>query len=120
MSGGTFEYRQHHIEEIIREIKRHLKEMGQPIPKEELYMSQKYYKKYPEDKYYDDYTKETKQEFRNAIEILEKAYIYAQRIDWLLAGDDGEDTFINRLQEELLSVKPALTQKGSNNIAKGK
>ena len=29
------------------------------------------------------------------------AAIYAQRIDWLLSGDDGEESFKRRLKEEL-------------------
>lgn len=34
-----------------------------------------------------------------------KAYIYAQRIDWLLSGDDGEKSFHKRLKEELQQLK---------------
>ena len=33
--------------------------------------------------------------------MLKKAYIYAQRVDWLLSGDDGNESFIERLTEEL-------------------
>lgn len=33
--------------------------------------------------------------------LLEIAQIYAQRIDYLLAGDDGEETFQERLDKEL-------------------
>lgn len=51
--------------------------------------------------YYPDYTEETLQEFRNGVEILRKAYVYTQRIDWLLSGDDGEDSFHRRLKDEL-------------------
>jgi hypothetical protein len=29
------------------------------------------------------------------------AQIYAQRIDWLISGDDGEDSFRERLKEDL-------------------
>lgn len=56
------------------------------------------YKVYP---YYPDYTEETLQEFRNGVDILRRAYIYVQRIDWLLSGDDGEESFHKRLREEL-------------------
>lgn len=36
------------------------------------------------------------------------ASIYAQRIDWLLSGDDSEDSFKKRLKENLdeLESKP--------------
>lgn len=51
--------------------------------------------------WYNDFSKETLDEFRKGLDILNKAYIYAQRIDWLLSSDDGEDTFHERLKEEL-------------------
>ena len=38
---------------------------------------------------------------KEGIHHLKIAYIYAQRIDWLLSGDDGEETFLERLQKEL-------------------
>lgn len=31
--------------------------------------------------------------------------IYTQRIDWLLSGDDGEESFHSRLKEELDKLK---------------
>jgi hypothetical protein len=27
--------------------------------------------------------------------------VYAQRVDWLVSGDDGEESFITRLAEDL-------------------
>lgn len=56
---------------------------------------------YPDGEYYPDYTEETLQEFRNGIAALRRAYVYAQRIDWLLSGDDGEESFHRRLSDEL-------------------
>ena len=47
------------------------------------------------------YTPETIAEFEKAVKALKLAYVYAQRIDWLLSGDDGEDTFHIRLQAQL-------------------
>lgn len=35
---------------------------------------------------------------------LKLANIYLHRIDWLLSGDDGEDSFHSRLKEELLNL----------------
>lgn len=49
--------------------------------------------------------KETIEEFKQGLSILRKAYIYAQRIDWLLSGDDGEESFHKRLKEELDNLK---------------
>lgn len=51
--------------------------------------------------YYQDYEPETIEEFRKAIKVLREAAVYAQRIDWLLSGDDGEETFHKRLKKEL-------------------
>ena len=39
------------------------------------------------------YSDETISEFRTAVRLLKRAEIYAHRIDWLVSGDDGEDTF---------------------------
>lgn len=54
---------------------------------------------------YYDYEPETIEEFRKAIKVLREAAVYAQRIDWLLCGDDGEETFHKRLKEELGKLK---------------
>lgn len=47
------------------------------------------------------YSPETIAEFEKAVKALKLAYVYAQRIDWLLSGDDGEDSFHKRLQAQL-------------------
>lgn len=59
------------------------------------------YEYYEDGNYYPDYDERTIEEFRKGIVALRKAQIYAQRIDWLLSGDDGEDSFHERLKEEL-------------------
>lgn len=53
---------------------------------------------------------ETLEEFKKGLKILKTAAIYAQRIDWLLSGDDGEESFKERLKEELdeLESKPLI------------
>ena len=38
---------------------------------------------------------------REAIHALKRAHIFAHRIDWYLAGDDGEESLYKRLAEEL-------------------
>lgn len=47
------------------------------------------------------YTEATISEFRTALRLLRRAEIYAQRIDWLVSGDDGEDTFHKHLALDL-------------------
>jgi len=87
MSGGSMSYNQHYINDIVEVIK------------DAIYNNDK-----PND--YGDinsYSEETIRKFEMAIVMLKKSYIYAQRIDWLLSGDDGEDDFHNRLREDLLN-----------------
>lgn len=72
----------------------------------ELYEVKCYtYEEYADGEYYPDYTEETINEFRKGVEILKMARIYAQRIDWLLSCDDGEESFHRRLNEELKQLK---------------
>lgn len=47
-------------------------------------------------------------EFINGLKIIKMASVYAHRIDWFLSGDDGAESFKERLKEELneLESKP--------------
>lgn len=47
------------------------------------------------------YTDEVIEEFKKGYAILKIADAYAHRADWLLSGDDGNDSFIKRLKENL-------------------
>lgn len=49
--------------------------------------------------------------FKEGIEILKKAEIYAQRIDWYLSGDDGEDSLVSRLKSDLDELSQHKTSK---------
>ena len=105
MSGGTFNYDQYkiqymrdQIEQVI--IKKGTKKTSEEI-KDEGWRDNEWYKKYPEDLYHYEYPEEVIEKFKEGIDILRKAEIYAQRIDWLLSGDDGEETFIERLESDL-------------------
>ena len=40
-------------------------------------------------------------EISNGLDYLNLAGIYTKRLDWLFSGDDGEDSFFERLEEEL-------------------
>ena len=63
------------------------------------------YQEYEDGEYYPEYTEETIQIFKDAVKTLRKAAIYAQRIDWLLSGDDGEDNLKERLEKELKELE---------------
>jgi hypothetical protein len=104
MSGGHFDYLQSRLEyDVIDVIQKIVDNNNKEIPLKERdsYRDNDWYEKYPEDKLYSNYSNETIQEFKNGIEAVKKAYIYIQRIDWLLSGDDGEDSFHERLKENL-------------------
>ena len=93
MSGGHFDYSQHFINDIADEIEeeiRNNKKKGDWISDERW-----------EEKGKQQFSDETIKEFKKAVKVLRKAYIYAHRIDWLLSGDDGEETFHERLKEDL-------------------
>ncbi len=47
------------------------------------------------------YEPETIAKFKEASKVLKRAAVMAQRIDWLVSGDDGEDTFHRRWNEEV-------------------
>ena len=50
------------------------------------------------------YTPNTIQAFKDAYGFMRLAEVYAHRIDYLLAGDDSEESFHKRLKEELVKI----------------
>ena len=77
MSGGRFDYSQYRIKTVAEDIESYLEKNDR------------------------DLSEETLKEFRSAAYYLNKAFVYTQRIDWLLSGDDGEETFHVRLKKDL-------------------
>ena len=117
MSGGTFDYNQRRIRDIADDIEQEIAKSGKPKTPRELKDeggwrdNDEWYKKYPEDLNHHKLRDEILEEFKNAYEILRKAEIYAQRVDWYLAGDDGEDSFLERLKSDLELLKSELAIK---------
>ncbi len=101
MSGGAFEYKQYHIREIHETIQSELERMGKPKTKENLWSDKEYYEKHPEELNWPIESDEVVNAYKTAIELLKKAEVYAQRIDWYVSGDDGEESFLRRLKEDL-------------------
>ena len=101
MSGGAFDYKQFHIQQIAEEIQHELDKQGRVKDKEELYMMGDYYEKYPEERFYPTYPKAVQDRMLEAVAALELAHVYAQRVDWYLSDDDGDESFLRRLKEEL-------------------
>lgn len=90
MSGGHFEYRQYIFHEFSEEIRRliHSNKTSRDEWSEP--------RNYPDD---------VIQEFEKAIKSIDIAGVYAQRIDYLVSGDDSEEFFLRRLKKELEELK---------------
>ena len=103
MSGGHFDYAQYRINDIAADIDEliarnddvELDEYGEPNGRA---LSPK-----------------TIERFREAAHELRRAAEMAQRVDWLISGDDGEDSFHRRWNE---SVPDAYRQAGAALAAK--
>ena len=89
MSGGHFDYKQYSISYIVDSVEQLIIDNGQA------------------DEWGDrnDFSKETLIEFQAGIELMKKAAIYAQRIDWLVSGDDSEESFHARLKRDLKAIE---------------
>ena len=107
MSGGAFDYKQYNISMIADEIEQTIERSGRPKTREEIKdeswsgRDPEWYKRYPEDLNHYKYPDGVIEEFKKGVDILRKAHVYAQRIDWLISGDDGEESFHRRLKEDL-------------------
>jgi len=105
MSGGHFQYDQYRIGYIADEIEAIIEKNGRPKTREELkeesWRTKEWYEQYPEDLNHYKYPDEVIAKFKEAVKVLRMAQIYAHRVDWLIRGDDGEETFIRKLDNEL-------------------
>ena len=81
MSGGSLDYFYSRIDEPVQIISEKIK-WGKKI-----------------------WSLKTLRKFKMAIKYLKITQIYTKRIEWLLSGDDGEDSFHERLREELEDYK---------------
>jgi len=84
MSGGFFDYQEHRLDIIADDIRSFLE--GHDGIQTEL-------------------SDATRNEFNEAIRLLRRTRVYVNRIDYLLCGDDGEDTFHERLRKDLEGLK---------------
>jgi hypothetical protein len=89
VSGGHFGYKQYEIQQISEEIEQLIEGNNDKTP----------------DRWGDtkgrEYPPAVIAEFHKAVKALKVAQVYVQRVDYLLSGDDGEDSFLRRLAEEL-------------------
>ena len=93
MSGGTFNYHEMHIEGMADYVRRtYLKHKSREWV--EFVQTQKC-------KWFKPYSKETLKVLKKAYKVLRIAYIYAKCIDYLEAGDYGEDDFKENLDYKI-------------------
>jgi len=94
MSGGHFDYKQYEIANIADQIEHEIETNNTPDEWDDCW----------------NFSEETLNKFREAIEILRKAHVMIRRIDWLLSGDDGEETFHKRLESDLKELNDEPTE----------
>jgi hypothetical protein len=87
MSGGFFEYKQYQIDQIAEELERRIEKAKN---KEEGDFGYSY-----------EEPDRVIEKLEEILYNLKRAAIMAQRADWYLSGDDGEDSFFRRLEEDL-------------------
>lgn len=100
MSGGHFNYAQYRIADIVEGIESAIK--GNGIKDEYGYAN--------------SYSKKTLKEFKKGIYFLKKAQIFAHEIDWLISGDNGEDSFMENLTQDLLKLDAEHIKKRKKNV----
>lgn len=117
MSGGHFDYNQYKIRDIADSVDEYLngRELDDDdveyyfddawIDDDEKEYVRKNHRTLP-NRY--DFQEKTLEEFRKGYRELRNAEIYAQRIDWLLSGDDGEEEFHKRLEEDMSNLDKEL------------
>lgn len=102
MSGGYFDYKQYELGVIADSIEQVIKDWENKTKSE-----------YEDRTKWDFQNPSTILELYNAMNCLRKAEIYAQRVDWLLSSDDGENCFHERLKEDFRDMKK---YEGNGNI----
>ena len=96
MSGGHFDYKQFEITRISDELEQLIEINGKKrVGRLESW----------EEPYHYEYPPEVIQKFKEAVLSLRVAQVYAQRVDWLVSGDDGEESFMRRLDEDLKAIE---------------
>ena len=63
------------------------------------------YDHYPDNADVLELTDKTIETMKEAYKQIRIAEIYAMRIDWMMSGDDGEDSFRERIKEDLAEFK---------------
>lgn len=106
MSGGHFDYIQYRLTDMYEDIEKIIRKNGieksvEQIKADNPWIDLSNKQQLEWYKYDYNYSKEVIEEFKKGVELIKKAQVYAQRIDWLLSDDDGEESFLQRLKDDL-------------------
>lgn len=116
MSGGFFDYKQWHIDNIADQIEQEVIMSGKPIPKSKWdYFEREEYNETHKQPMNYAFPEEVLRRMEEAIYALRRAAIYAQRTDYLISGDDGEECFMERLKKELAELD-SKSKMGENGV----
>ena len=116
MSGGFFDYKQWHIDNIADQIEQEVIMSGKPIPKSrwDYFEREEYNETHKQPMNY-AFPEKVLRRMEEAIYALRRAAIYAQRTDYLISGDDGEECFMERLKKELAELD-SKSKMGENGV----
>lgn len=92
MSGGRFDYQQFRLHDIAETIEEEI-ESNTTKPSYWDWRGQEWTGQV--------YSDEVIDKFKEAVAYLKIAECYAQRVDWLLSGDDREEDMLKRLKIDL-------------------
>ena len=116
MSGGHFDYKQWHIENIADQTEQEVILSGKPIPRQRWsYSEQQEFEETRQQPMNYAFPETTLRRMEEAVYALRRAAIYAQRVDYLICGDDGEESFERRLKEELAELD-SKSKMGENGV----
>lgn len=104
MSGGHFEYKQYHVNELAEEMDRLIAKAAKVAEEIKDTPEDPSDPNYCWDRYY-LFSDETLAKFIEARDTLRRASVMAQRVDWLVSGDDGEESFHRRWEEDLKELE---------------
>lgn len=89
MSGGFFDYQQYHIQDIAEDIDKLIASNDDQTKDE---WGETKGRGYPP---------EIIERFKETSHTLKQAGEMAQRVDWLVSDDDGEESFMSRWDKEV-------------------
>jgi hypothetical protein len=111
MSGGSMDYVYSRIEMAAEEVQEEIRRIEEDRDRQGLkrFKALDYYReKYPDNQMFrnEAFLKHAVlKRLREAVSCMKKAAIYARRVEWLTSCDDGYESFVLRVDEELKELE---------------